>query len=210
MKKNFKYIAIYKPFNVLSQFTSEDEKLCLGNYLNLKKDIYPVGRLDFDSEGLLLLTNDNYLKNRILSPEFEHKKTYFVQVEGEPNESDLIKFNKGIEIKAKGKIIITKYARAVIIKEPNLPERNPPIRFRKNTPTTWLSITLTEGKNRQVRKMTAALGFPTLRLIRYSINQLTLDCFGTEFSGFTTELISKEFSLSEIYKLLLENTDNKN
>jgi 23S rRNA pseudouridine2457 synthase len=170
------YYIFYKPFQVLSQFTSEGDKKTLADYIqNISKDVYPVGRLDYDSEGLLLLTNDNTLKQKIIDPALKHKKTYWVQVEGEITTEALEHLKEGVWISADGKKHFVKALAVEKINEPSVPERNPPIRFRKNIPTSWIALTITEGKNRQVRKMTAASGFPTLRLIRYSIGNVTID-----------------------------------
>jgi 23S rRNA pseudouridine2457 synthase len=173
----FEYYIFYKPFQVLTQFTAEGEKQTLSDYFPaLSKNIYPVGRLDFDSEGLLLLTNDKALTHQLLDPQFKHKRTYWAQVEGIINEEAIQQLQKGVLINVTGKEYKTRHAIASIFEnEPQVPDRNPPIRFRKDKPTSWLSLTLTEGKNRQVRKMTAATGFPTLRLIRYSIGNVTVD-----------------------------------
>lgn len=160
---------------MLSQFSPVEGKLTLSDLYSLPKDIYPVGRLDYDSEGLLVLTNDNYLKTKLLDPEEKHNKTYFVQVEGIPSEIDLIKISSGVEINVKNRYLFVKAISCNLIPEPHLPERNPPIRFRKNIPTSWLKITITEGKYHQVRKMTAKIGFPTLRLVRYSIEKLSIN-----------------------------------
>ena len=142
----------------------------------IEKNIYPVGRLDFDSEGLLILTNDKELTHRLLDPKFEHQRTYWVQVEGVINDEAIKKLSTGVSININGKQHRTKPAIAKLMTEqPQVPDRNPPIRFRKNIPTSWLSLTLTEGKNRQVRRMTAAVGFPTLRLIRHSIGDVTIE-----------------------------------
>lgn len=173
----FRYFLFYKPYQVLTQFSAEGEKKTLANYFeNIPRDIYPVGRLDFDSEGLLLLTNDKKLTQQLLEPRFKHKRTYIVQVEGIVDELAIRKLERGVSINVDGKLYTTLTAGAKILtEEPDLPARNPPIRFRKNIPTTWCSLTLQEGKNRQVRKMTAAVGFPTLRLVRYSIGNVTID-----------------------------------
>lgn len=142
----------------------------------IEKNIYPVGRLDYDSEGLLILTNDKELTHRLLDPKFSHQRTYWVQVEGVINDDAIKKLSGGVVININGKQHRTKPAIAKpMIEEPQVPDRNPPIRFRKNIPTSWLSLTLTEGKNRQVRRMTAAVGFPTLRLIRHSIGEVTIE-----------------------------------
>lgn len=170
------YYIIYKPFQVLSQFTSENNKSCLKDFFEVPKDVYPVGRLDFDSEGLLLLTNDKFLNHRLLHPGFAHERGYRVQVEGLITNEALQQLSSGITIQVDGKPHRTAPGKAsrlpthIII-----PDRNPPIRFRKHIPTSWIKLIITEGKNRQVRKMTAATGFPTLRLIRYSLAGLTLD-----------------------------------
>ncbi len=170
-----RYFVFYKPFRVLSQFSPEGEKTTLASFFHdFPKDIYPVGRLDYDSEGLLLLTNDKPLTNRLLNPAFGHERTYLVQVEGAPHPEALEQLRTGVWINAGGKRFRTKPAQAILIPAPEVPERNPPIRFRKNVPASWIQLTLTEGRNRQVRHMTAAVGFPTLRLIRYSIGQVTI------------------------------------
>ncbi|MBU3744967.1 MAG: pseudouridine synthase [Sediminibacterium sp.] len=170
------YYLFYKPFQVLSTFTSSDGKQCLRDYIHVDKDVYAAGRLDYDSEGLLLLTNDGALMHQLLDPAFYHSRTYYVQVEGVPDEVALQSLRSGVDIRVDGKVYHTLPAKVVAISEPaNLPDRNPPIRFRKTIPASWLSITLQEGKNRQVRKMTAAVGYPTLRLIRWSIENITVD-----------------------------------
>jgi 23S rRNA pseudouridine2457 synthase len=166
-----KYILFYKPYAVLSQFSPESGKQTLKDFLSLSNDIYPVGRLDFDSEGLLLLTNDNELKNKLTDPKFEHPKTYLVQVERIPTEQALQQLRHGVIIEGSK----TKPAEVELItEEPMLPTRSVPIRFRKTVPTAWLKIILREGRNRQVRKMTAAVGHPTLRLIRIKIGNLEI------------------------------------
>ncbi|WP_255713828.1 pseudouridine synthase [Dyadobacter sp. CY356] len=177
----FSYYLIYKPFGMLSQFTREGDHATLADLdFNFAKDIYPVGRLDADSEGLLLLTNDNYLKTKLLEPRNRHNRTYYVQVEGEISSEACQKMADGVIISINGKSYQTLPASASQLGEPTLPERNPPIRFRKNIPTSWVSITLHEGKNRQVRRMTAAVGFPTLRLVRWAIGKINLADFGTD------------------------------
>jgi 23S rRNA pseudouridine2457 synthase len=162
---------------VLSQFSEDRDKKTLAHYFSsISKDIYPVGRLDYDSEGLLLLTNDKELNHQLLDPKFKHKRTYWVQVEGEPTKEALHNLTAGVTINVNGKKHTTAPAKVSAFSDPPiLPERNPPIRFRKNIPTSWISLTLTEGKNRQVRKMTAAIGYPTLRLVRYSISKINIE-----------------------------------
>lgn len=170
------YFLIYKPYLVLSQFSKEGDKKTLADFYNLPKDVYPIGRLDYDSEGLLLLTNDKKLNHRLLNPQFAHNRTYWVQVDGEITTEALQQLENGVSINIEGKEYKTKPIKTnLLLPELNLPPRNPPIRFRKNIPTSWLELTLTEGKNRQVRKMTAAAGFPTLRLVRYSIENITIE-----------------------------------
>jgi 23S rRNA pseudouridine2457 synthase len=191
-----KYYAIYKPFMMLSQFTSELGKTTLASLdFKFDTDIYPIGRLDEDSEGLLLLSNDSKLNKKLLDPVHQHKRTYYAQVENIPQEFDLQLFTKGITLNNNGKQYCTLPANASIISEPDfLPNRIPPIRFRKNIPTSWISITLQEGKNRQVRKMTAHIGFPTLRLVRFSIEQI-------DIKGFKSGEV-REYSQKDFYRLL--------
>jgi 23S rRNA pseudouridine2457 synthase len=172
----FRYFIFYKPFQVLSQFSKEGDKKTLADYFSsIPKDIYPVGRLDYDSEGLLLLTNDKQLTHRLLEPKYQHERTYWAQVEGSITQEAARQLEKGVTINVNGRLYKTLPAKAKLFNEiPVVPERNPPIRFRQSIPDSWLSLTLIEGKNRQVRKMTAAVGFPTLRLIRYSIGGITI------------------------------------
>jgi 23S rRNA pseudouridine2457 synthase len=175
-KKNMDYYIIYKPFGMLSQFTQEqaDQVTLADLNFHFEKDVYPVGRLDADSEGLLILTNDKALNTKLLDPKKAHPRTYWVQVEGAPNFPDLKPLEQGVEISIDGKKHKTLPAKVEILKEiPNLPERVPPIRVRKSIPDTWISLTITEGKNRQVRRMCAAIGFPVLRLVRGKIGKLT-------------------------------------
>jgi 23S rRNA pseudouridine2457 synthase len=172
-----KYYIIHKPYGVLSQFTKEvPEHRTLGDLYDFPKNVYPVGRLDKDSEGLLILTDDGRLTHQLLEPKFQHKRTYWVQVEGSPSESDVQKLSQGVKIKLKKGYYQTLQIEVQFIdKDKVIEERDPPVRFRKSIPTTWLSLTLKEGKNRQVRKMCAGVGFPVLRLIRGSIENLKLD-----------------------------------
>jgi 23S rRNA pseudouridine2457 synthase len=167
------YILFYKPYGVLCQFTddSASPRPTLKEYIQIP-DVYSVGRLDFDSEGLLLLTNDGLLKHQLIDPQFEHSRTYWVQVERIPHDQALQQLRDGVTIQNyRTKPALVKLLTA----EPDLPSRQPPIRDRLNIPTAWLELILTEGKNRQVRKMTAAVGFPTLRLVRVAIAHLRLD-----------------------------------
>ncbi len=171
----FNYYIIYKPYEVLTRFTPEGNKACLADFFKVPSDVYPVGRLDYDSEGLLLLTNDKALNHRILSPKYQHEREYWVQVDGAVTEEAVSKLEQGVQINVDGKMYQTRRCKASLFEgEPELPPRNPPIRFRKSIPAPWIRIILHEGKNRQVRKMTAAVGFPTLRLVRYRMEGLTV------------------------------------
>ena len=172
----YRYFLIYKPYGMMSQFSREGDKTTLADLpFDFPKDIYPIGRLDADSEGLLLLTNDTFLNNRLLNPKFKHQRTYFVQVDGQISEEACHKLQTGVTISIDGKPHSTLPAKVQqLVNEPLLPERNPPVRFRQNIPTSWVALTLHEGKNRQVRRMTAAVGFPTLRLVRWSIEDVKL------------------------------------
>lgn len=192
----FKYYIIYKPFNMLSQFTSELGKKTLADIpFNFPKEVYAIGRIDEDSEGLLILTDDKALNNKLLNPKNEHYRTYLAQVEGAFTPEAAKKLEAGVEISVDGTKYKTKRAKVKLIDEPqNLPERSTPIRFRKNIPTSWVELSIIEGKNRQVRKMTAAVGFPTLRLIRTKIENLEL----SELKNNFVEDIDRE----NIYKLL--------
>jgi 23S rRNA pseudouridine2457 synthase len=182
-----KYFAVYKPYGVLSQFTDRNGRKTLSSLYNFQKDVYPVGRLDADSEGLLLLTNDKLITDFLLNPKNLHEREYYVQVEGIPSEVDLDKLRKGISFKE----FTSLPAKAKIISPPSFPPRVPPVRERKTIPTSWLSICLVEGKNRQVRRMTAAIGFPTLRLIRVRIKNLHI---GNLHPGEVRELNDKEIN----------------
>ncbi len=171
-----RYFLIYKPYLMLSQFSREGDKPTLADLaFHFPTDVYPVGRLDADSEGLLLLTNDKHLNHRLLNPTFRHNRTYYVQVEGQLTTEATERLAAGVTISVDGKSYRTLPAKTQILPEPPLPIRNPPIRYRATIPTSWLAISLHEGKNRQVRKMTAAAGFPTLRLVRWGIEILTAD-----------------------------------
>ena len=169
------YFVVYKPFAVLCQFSPVGNKATLKDFFPVPTDVYPVGRLDFDSEGLLLLSNDKSLNQRLLTPRSAHEREYWVQVEGDISDGALVELSSGTTISVDGKSYKTKPAKAERFSTPpQVAERNPPIRFRKNIPDTWIRLSLKEGKNRQVRKMTAKTGYPTLRLIRYRIEKLTL------------------------------------
>jgi 23S rRNA pseudouridine2457 synthase len=165
------YIVFYKPYGVLSQFTDSSGHKTLSSFGPFPKDAYPVGRLDTDSEGLLLLTNDGALKHQLLEPRFGHERTYLVQVERIPSEETLRQLRSGVVIEGRP----TKEADVRLLEDsPELPPRPVPVRFRKNVPTAWIELTLREGRNRQVRKMTAAVGHPTLRLVRSTVGPLNL------------------------------------
>ena len=167
-----KILLLNKPFNVLCQFTDDGGRPHLGDFINDEqyKRYYAAGRLDRDSEGLVLLTDNGALQNHIAHPRYKMPKTYWVQVEGTITIQALTKLENGVELKDG----MTKPAQAKIMNPPNAWERIPPIRQRKNIPTSWVELTLTEGRNRQVRRMTAATGFPTLRLIRYGIGKYSI------------------------------------
>lgn len=165
----FRYLLFHKPFNVLSQFTGQG-RLTLADFIPVP-GVYPVGRLDFDSEGLMLLTDDGPMQHRLSDPRFAHPRTYWVQVEGSITDSALRQLSTGVAVAG----YRTRPAQAWAMQVPDVAPRDPPIRVRKSIPTAWLELTLTEGRNRQVRRMTAAVGLPTLRLIRVAIGALRLD-----------------------------------
>ncbi|WP_086480252.1 pseudouridine synthase [Oceanospirillum sanctuarii] len=163
-------ILFNKPFQVLSQFTDSEGRSTLADYIT-ESGIYPAGRLDYDSEGLLLLTDDGQLQHRIASPDMKLPKTYVIQVEGDVTEEALQQLRKGVELKDG----MTRPAKARKIGDPGFAERNPPVRKRQSIPTSWVELVISEGRNRQVRRMSAAVGFPTLRLVRTRIGNWTLE-----------------------------------
>lgn len=187
------YLAFFKPFDVLCQFTPEpgSDKGTLAEF-GFPREVYPIGRLDADSEGLLLLSDDARLNSRLLDPQNGHSRTYLAQVENIPLASAIEKLESGVDIKGHW----TLPARVSLEEsEPLLPARAKPIRVRKNIPTAWLKVTITEGKNRQVRRMTAAVGHPTLRLVRIAIGTLTLEKLGLK-PGEWRRLTDQELALA--------------
>lgn len=192
------YFLINKPYGVLSQFTREvPEHRVLGDLHDFPGDVYPVGRLDQDSEGLLILTNDRRLNEALLHPSRRHPRTYWVQVEGIPTEKALADLRAGTDIRIKGKVHKCAPLQARLLTEAEsdtLPPRNPPVRFRKSVPDRWVELRLTEGKNRQVRRMCAAVGFPVLRLVRVAIEDLKL----AELGGETVRQVDGDWLLPKI------------
>ncbi len=164
-------ILLNKPFRVLSQFRDADGRATLSDFVDVP-NVYPAGRLDYDSEGLILLTDDGRLQARISQPRSRTRKTYRAQVEGTPTADQLRQLERGVKLKDGPARAV---AAQLIDEPPELWERDPPIRYRKNVPDSWIELVLTEGRNRQVRRMTAAVGLPTLRLIRYSIGDWSLE-----------------------------------
>lgn len=181
----FRYIAFHKPYGVLTAFTDPEGRETLKQYIDVP-GVYPAGRLDFDSEGLLLLTDDGRLAHRLTDPAFKHTKTYLVQVEGTPTSEALVQMQRGVAVKG----YQTRRAQVLVVPEPTLPERRKPV--TPHGPTAWLRIVLREGKKRQVRHMTAAVGLPTLRLVRVAIGQLSL---GELAPGQWRDLTTEEVAL---------------
>lgn len=199
-----RYFAVYKPYRVLSQFSlpadeAHTQKQTLKDFFRVPTDVYPVGRLDYDSEGLLLLTNDKELNYRLLHPRFAHKREYWVQVDGAITDAAVAQLSREMTIQVHGKQHRTKETFVQRWNaEPPVPPRFPPVRFRQHIPTSWIKMVLTEGKHHQVRKMTAKAGYPTLRLLRYRIENISLD------SMLPGE--SREYSRDEIYRLLFSHS----
>ncbi len=191
-----KYFVLYKPFDVLSQFSREvPTHRTLADCYDFPPAVYPVGRLDRDSEGLLILTDDKSLNHRLLNPVHQHSRSYFVQVEGLPSTEALQRLQEGVSIRINKKNYQTQAAKVTLLDAPPLlPDRNPPIRFRQHIPTTWLNLVLQEGKNRQVRRMCAAVGYPVLRLVRHRIEELSIE-------GMDSGEV-KSYSHSELYEAL--------
>ncbi|MBQ0799574.1 MAG: pseudouridine synthase [Porticoccaceae bacterium] len=163
-------ILFNKPYGVISQFSEHEKHTPLANFIS-EKNFYPAGRLDHDSEGLLILTDEGHIQHCLSHPKFKQVKTYWAQVDGEISDTALSALEKGVELKDG----LTLPSSATRIEAPEIPPREPPVRYRATIPTSWCELSITEGKNRQVRRMTAAVGFPTLRLLRYSIGDFTLE-----------------------------------
>lgn len=195
MKTALRYYIAYKPFQMVCAFTGEKNQRTLGHLHLFPSDVYPVGRLDADSEGLILLTNDKRLNHLLLDPKFGHSRTYLVQVEGLVTDEAIAQLRQGVEISTERGLHFTRPAICERTEEPAwLPPRFPPVRFRAHIPTSWIALTLQEGKNRQVRKMTAKVGFPTLRLVRTHIEGLVAE-------GLKPGQV-EELSRAEVYQLL--------
>jgi 23S rRNA pseudouridine2457 synthase len=178
-----RYLLLNKPFEVLTQFTDEAGRQTLKDYVTVP-GVYPVGRLDYDSEGLVLLTDDKQLQHRLSDPKFKVEKTYWVQVEGVPTDQALDELERGVLLQGKK----TAPAKTRLLEDVTFWERSKPIRFRANIPTSWVEVKISQGMNRQVRKMTAAVGYPTLRLVRVAIGPLVLgDLQPGEFRELTAE-----------------------
>ena len=188
-------IALHKPYGVLSQFSPDGSKNRPLRDLDLPKDVWPIGRLDADSEGLLLLSTSARMTKTLLEPSQGHPREYWVQVERVPSPEDLARLEAGVRIQGK----LTLPCAATLLSEPALPARDPPIRFRKSVPTQWLSLVLREGRNRQVRRMTAAIGYPTLRLMRVRIGAFWLESLAPgEWRTLLPDEIERVFS-SELH-----------
>ena len=195
-RSSFRYLLLHKPFNVICQFSdSKGGRQTLADYVDVS-NVYPVGRLDQDSEGLVLLTDDGWLQHRLTDPRYDHPKTYWTQVEGIPSTEAIDHLRGGVQIWPDFK---SRPAQARLLdNRPKLPKRIPPIRYRANIPTCWLEIVLTEGRNRQVRRMTAAVGHPTLRLVRPAIGELRL---GELAPGKWRELSTAELAYIRSFKV---------
>jgi len=175
-KPGYQYYKLYKPFGVLTQFSKDTEnQKCLKDIIQVSRDVYPVGRLDKDSEGLLILSNDAGLTDWLLNPKNKRAKTYWAQVEGIITDEAIERLAEGVSIKIKKKDFTVKAADISKLEEVHLPERIPPIRKRESIPTSWIELSISQGKNRQIRRMLAKLGFPVLRLARYRIEDLTIE-----------------------------------
>jgi 23S rRNA pseudouridine2457 synthase len=176
MENQYRYFLLNKPYGVVSQFTPEyPGQQTLADLFDFPRDVYPVGRLDQDSEGLLILTNDSSMNTRILDPEVKLQKWYWAQVEGQPEEKNIQPLRTGLTIRIRQKKVpLLPVSIQIMEVPPPLPERNPPIRQRASIPDSWVEVGLTEGKNRQVRRMMAAVGYPVLRIFRLGIGQINI------------------------------------